>query len=124
MAGRKRKTMMPWTRQLLRRAEVFIGEGEEALAEVFDDHARIAALGLKAVVNVPLLDDEGRCCATFNALGPRPCWLPQEVMSLRLLAVLATPAVRRVAAARVAAARVAAVMNSRGSSGAQQAGRG
>jgi hypothetical protein len=45
--------------------------------------------------------------------------LPQEVMALRLLAVLATPAVRR-----VAAGRMAAVMNNRGPSGTQQVDRG
>lgn len=90
LAGRKRKTLTPWTRQLLLRAEVFVGEGEAALAEVFDDHALIAALGLRAVVNVPLLED-GRCVATFNVLGTRPRWEPREIAFVRLLALLATP---------------------------------
>lgn len=97
VAGRKRKTLTPWTRQLLRRAEIFIGEGEAALAQVFDDHALITGLGLRSVVNVPLLDDAGRCFATFNALGPRSHWLPREVLAVSLLATLATPAVRRAA---------------------------
>lgn len=95
VAGRKRKSMTPWTQQLLRRAEIFIGEGEEALAQVFDDHSLISRLGLRAVVNVPMLDGAGRCFATFNALGPRAHWLPAEVLALRLLATLATPAVLR-----------------------------
>lgn len=90
VAGRKRKTLTPWTRQLLLRAEVFVGEGEAALADVFDDHGLIAALGLRAVVNVPLLED-GRCVATFNVLGTRPCWEPREIATVRLLALLATP---------------------------------
>lgn len=90
VAGRKRKTITPWARQLLRRGEVFIGEGDATLAEVFDDHAQIASLGLHAVVNVPVLAG-GRCVATFNVLGARPQWQPQEVMLARLLAVLATP---------------------------------
>ena len=94
VAGRKRKTLTPWTRQLLLRGELFIGEGDAALAEVFDDHALIAALGMRAIVNVPLLD-EGRCFATFNVLGTRPHWRPQEVALLRLLALLATPWVLR-----------------------------
>jgi GAF domain-containing protein len=94
VAGRKRKKLTPWTRQLLMRAEVFVGEGETALAEVFDDHALIAALGLRAVVNVPLLED-GRCAATFNVLGTRARWAPQEVALVRLLALLATPWVWR-----------------------------
>lgn len=90
VAGRKRKTMTPWTQQLLVRAEVFVGEGPAALAEVFDDHALIARLDMRAIVNVPLLE-KGRCVATFNALGARPHWRPQEVALLRLLALLATP---------------------------------
>ena len=98
VGGRKRKTMTPWTRQLLRRGELFVGEGDAVLREVFDDHARIASLGLHAVLNVPLLD-AGRCLATFNVLGSRPRWLPQERLLVQLLAVLATPWVLRAAAA-------------------------
>ena len=105
LAGRKRKTLTPWTQQLMRSAEVFVGEGVQALAHVFDDHSVITGLGMQAVVNVPLLDDAGCCFATFNALGPRPSWLPQEVLALRLLATLATPAVRRAVNGAVAEGR-------------------
>lgn len=97
VAGRKRKPMTPWARQLLRRGEVFVGEGDAALAAVFDDHAQIASLGLRAVINVPLLAGR-RCVATFNVLGSRPQWQPHEVMLARLLAVLATPWVLQSAA--------------------------
>jgi GAF domain-containing protein len=45
------------------------------------------------VVNVPLLED-GRCAATFNVLGTRARWTPQEIALVRLLALLATPWVR------------------------------
>lgn len=96
VAGRKRKAMTPWACQLLRRGEVFVGEGDTALAAVFDDHALIALLGLRAVINVPLFA-AGRCFATFNLLGARPQWQPHEVMLARLLAVLATPWVLQVA---------------------------
>lgn len=91
VGGRKRKTLTPWTRQLLRGAQMFVGEGDAALREVFDDHARIASLGLHAVANVPLLDASGRCAATFNLLGVRPTWQPQELALVQLLALLATP---------------------------------
>ena len=91
VGGRKRKAMTPWTRQLLRRGEVYVGEGEAALREVFDDHERIAALGLRAVVNVPMLDAAGRCRATFNLLGVRPAWRADELALVQLLGVLATP---------------------------------
>ena len=91
IGGRKRKTLTPWTRQLLRGAQIFVGEGDAALSEVFDDHALIASLGLRAIVNVPLLDARGRCVATFNLLGTRPTWQPQELALVQLLALLATP---------------------------------
>ncbi|MDH6590216.1 hypothetical protein M2165_000105 [Variovorax sp. TBS-050B] len=97
VGGRKRKAMTGWTRQLLRRGELFVGEGEAALREVFDDHERIAGLGLRAVVNVPLLDAGGRCRATFNLLGVRGVWAPGELALVELLGVLAAPWVLGVA---------------------------
>ncbi len=98
VGGGKTKTLTPWSRQLLQRGEVFVGEGDAALAQVFDDHARIASLGLHAVVNVPLLRD-GRCAATFNVLGTRSRWQPPEIALIELLALLATPYVLRRSAA-------------------------
>jgi hypothetical protein len=94
VGGGKTKTLTPWSRQLLQRGEVFVGEGDEALAQVFDDHARIASLNLHAVVNVPLLR-AGRCAATFNVLGVRPGWQPHEIAAIELLGLLAAPYVLR-----------------------------
>ena len=105
VAGRKSKAMTPWARQLLQHCEVFVGEGDAILAEVFDDHVLIASLGLHAVVNVPLLAG-GRCVATFNVLGARPQWQPQEVTLARLLAVLAAPWVLQAAAGQVASSLI------------------
>lgn len=98
VGGGKTKTLTPWSRQLLQEARVFVGEGDAALARVFDDHARIAALDLHAVVNVPITR-AGRCVATFNVLGPRPRWLARELAAIRLLALLAAPQVLAAAAA-------------------------
>ena len=90
VAGRKRKTLTAWTRQLVQRGEVFVGEGDAALTTAFDDHARILGLGLHAVINVPLLA-EGRCVALFNVLGTRSQWQSHEVEVARLLANLSKP---------------------------------
>ncbi|MDL9999640.1 GAF domain-containing protein [Variovorax sp. J22P240] len=95
VAGRKRKSWTPWALQLLGRAEVFVGEGTDALKEAFSDHALIASLGLRSIVNVPLMDDCGDCFATFNVLTHRDKWEPRDVIAIRLLALLATPAVAR-----------------------------
>jgi GAF domain-containing protein len=97
VAGRKLKSMTPWTRQLLLQAQVFVGEGDADLAQAFDDHRLIASLGWRAVVNVPVLGAGQRCIATFNALGPRARWRSGEVLTLRLLAALAGPAIARAA---------------------------
>lgn len=98
VAGRKRKTLTPWTQQLLRRAEVFVGEGADALDAVFDDHRLISSMGLHAVVNVPLVQPGGRCFATFNVLGTRPRWTAVEILQIEMLAAMALPAVARHAA--------------------------
>ena len=90
VAGLKRKTLTSWARHLLLRHEVFVGEGAGVLAVVFDDHPRIAALGLCSVVNVPLLIG-ARCVATFNVLGSQAQWRASDVALIRLLALLATP---------------------------------
>lgn len=94
VAGRKRKPLTPWTRQLLVRGEPFVGEGRDALAAVFDDHALIDSLGLQSVINVPLFQGDGPCFATFNVLGRQPQWPVGALETARLLAVLSTPAVQ------------------------------
>lgn len=97
VGGRKHKALTPWSEQLLLRAEVFVGEGVEVLRQVFDDHALIESLGLQAVVNVPLLDTQGRCFATFNVLGTSAQWTQTQRMWILLLATLATPVVKQAA---------------------------
>lgn len=96
VGGRKRKRPSAWTGQLLVRGEVFIGEGEASLAEVFDDVALITSLGLRSVINVPMIGG-GRVRATFNLLGTRPRWQPHEVAAVRVLALLARPFALRLA---------------------------
>ena len=94
VGGRKRKANTPWTDHLLRQGRVFIGEGQAALQHAFDDHKTIWSLGLHGVVNVPLLSESGLCFATFNVLGAHDTWHTDQVAFIRLLALLATPAVR------------------------------
>ncbi len=91
VAGRKRKTLTPWTRQLLLSSEIFIGEGQAALQQVFDDHGLILSMGLQSVLNVPLVRSDGRCFATFNVLGTRARWSALEKQQIELLAALASP---------------------------------
>lgn len=98
VGGRKRKLRTAWTEQLLVRGEVFIGEGEASLAAVFDDAALITSLGLRSVINVPLMS-AGRTRATFNVLGTRPQWQAHEIATVRLLALVAQPFIFRMVSA-------------------------
>src|SRR5690606_16345781 len=58
--GGKDKRGTPWGRHVLLEKKVFIGEGEEAIRGFFNDHRAIAALGLRSVINVPLVA-RGQC---------------------------------------------------------------
>lgn len=91
VAGHKVKTLTDWTRQLLVRGEVFVGEGAGALATVFDDHRLIQSMGLNAVINVPLVHADGRCFATFNALGTNERWSAEDRLLIELLAAFSQP---------------------------------
>lgn len=95
VAGRKRKTMTPWTEQLFRQARTYVGEGDQAITEVFGDSALILSMGLRAFVNVPLVTPQGQCFATLNVLGPRARWQRHELLLIELMAALAQPAVAR-----------------------------
>ncbi|SCB19025.1 GAF domain-containing protein [Cupriavidus alkaliphilus] len=99
VGGRKSKGDSAWRRQLLERGEVFVGEGDAALAAVFDDVQVIRGLGCTAVVNVPLCY-QSRVIGTFNYLADRSAWPVAELAALRVLAALATPAVHALLAAR------------------------
>ena len=99
VGGRKSKGDSAWRRQLLERGELFIGEGDAALAAVFDDVQVIRGLGCTAVVNVPLCC-QSRVIGTFNYLADRSAWPVAELAALRVLAALATPAVHALLAAR------------------------
>jgi GAF domain-containing protein len=76
LAGRKPKRDTAWGRQVLLERRVFVGD-EAAIRQHFDDHALIASLGLRSIVNVPILLG-GACVGTLNFLwaeaGLRPEW--------------------------------------------------
>lgn len=93
VGGSKFKADTPWTRTVLQRGEVFVGEGDAALAEAFDDIDRIRGLGLRSALNVPLIRQR-RCVGTFNVLRAVERWLDDEIVDIRLLAELTSPSVR------------------------------
>jgi hypothetical protein len=86
--GVKHKRYTPWTQTLFVRGQPFVAAGAEAMARAFDDYEQMAAMGIDAVVNVPLLK-ENLCYATFNVFGTGGPWQPHQVLALRLLALAA-----------------------------------
>lgn len=93
IGGRKRKRDTPWGRQVLVERRPFIGEGEAAIRDAFDDHALILGLGLRSCVNIPIVFG-GRCLGTLNVLTRRDRVTAEEVALCRDLARLATPALQ------------------------------
>ena len=73
VGGYKDKPDSGWTRQVLMRGERYVGEGEAALAWAFDDHVRIASLGLRCVINQPLIL-QAQVVGTLNLLATAERW--------------------------------------------------
>ena len=86
--GVKRKTFTHWTETLFVRGQPFVAAGEDAMARAFEDYDQMKALGINAVVNIPLLKDN-LCYATFNVFGSNGAWPAEKVLGLRLLALSA-----------------------------------
>ncbi|WP_094807009.1 MULTISPECIES: GAF domain-containing protein [Bordetella] len=88
--GSKRKAGTEWGRQVLLEQRLFIGQGSEAIRQAFDDHAAIAALGLRSVINVPVVA-RGVCLGTANFLMTADVVTPEQVAAARLAGLLAVP---------------------------------
>ncbi|WP_459614813.1 GAF domain-containing protein [Bordetella sp. 2513F-2] len=88
--GTKDKRGMPWGRHVLLEQRVYVGEGEDAIRASFDDHQAIVALGLRSVINVPLVV-RGQCLGTLNFLMPDPAVGAFKVACARLAGQFVLP---------------------------------
>ena len=89
VGGAKPKRDTDWGRQVLLETRVFVGEGEAAIRAHFADHALIAGLGLRSIVNVPVVL-RGECRGTVNFLWPEDRVPPARVAMAELLGLAAT----------------------------------
>ena len=87
VGGAKPKRDTEWGRHVLLQARVFVGEGEAAIRAHFADHALIAALGLRSIVNVPVVL-RGECRGTVNFLWPEEAVTPARVAMAELLGLV------------------------------------
>ncbi|OZI68098.1 GAF domain-containing protein [Bordetella genomosp. 1] len=88
--GSKDKAGTPWGQRVLLDHEVFVGAGVDAIRAFFDDHDAIARLGLRSVINVPVVH-AGQCLGTFNFLMPFEQPDASHVHAARLAGALALP---------------------------------
>lgn len=65
VGGRKQKRATAWGQHVLIEKRVFIGEGDAAIRERFDDHALMRELGVHSIVNVPVVW-RGACLGVLN----------------------------------------------------------
>jgi hypothetical protein len=92
--GRKKKRETAWGVHVLIERRVFVGEGEEAIRSAFEDHPLILSLGLRSVVNVPVVV-AGRCRGTLNFLCERATLSQTDVAAASLLSLVAAPVLVR-----------------------------
>lgn len=91
VGGRKAKRDTEWGRHVLTERQVLVGEGEAALRAAFDDHATIFGLGLRSMINVPVVYAD-TCLGTMN-FSFRSEKVPADAMATAMaLALIATPA--------------------------------
>ncbi len=90
VGGSKNKAGTAWGKQVLHERRLYIGEGEDAIRQSFDDHTTIRALGLRSVINVPVVS-RGVCLGTMNLLMTAETVHPHMVQWARLAGLMATP---------------------------------
>jgi hypothetical protein len=71
VGGRKAKRDTSWAAHVLSERRTFVGAGDAAIRAAFDDHETIRSLGLRSIINVPVVAGEA-CVGTLNFLMRRP----------------------------------------------------
>lgn len=92
LSGRKTKRDSAWSRQVLLRGEPHFAADAQGIGAAFDDAEKILALGVGALINVPVREAAGgRVIGTLN-FGREPGgYAPEDVERALALAPLAAP---------------------------------
>jgi GAF domain-containing protein len=90
VGGSKNKSGTAWGRQVLHERRLFIGQGEDAIRQSFDDHTVIHQLGLRSVINVPVVARD-TCLGTLNFLMRADTVDATMIQWAQLAGLLATP---------------------------------
>jgi len=91
VGGSKEKRGTDFGQHVLVERRIFVGEGAAAIREAFEDHEIINSLGVRSIINVPIvLCDE--CLGTINFSMVSERVSPTQVGAARLSALLAATA--------------------------------
>ena len=91
VGGRKHKKSTAWGQQVLLDRRVFVGEGDQAIMEFFDDHALMRALGVHSIVNVPVVWC-GACLGVLNFASPHPRFEARQIAMAKMFGLVAVAA--------------------------------
>ena len=92
LSGRKTKRDTGWSRQVLERGEPHFAADERAVRASFEDAETIFALGVGALINVPVREaSRGTVIGTLNFGREAGGYLPEDVERALALAALAAP---------------------------------
>ena len=91
VGGHKNKKATAWGQQVLIERQLFMGEGEAAIRAAFDDHALMHSLGVRSIVNVPVVWRDA-CLGVLNFACPLPRVEASQVAMARIFGLVAVPA--------------------------------
>lgn len=91
VGGRKSKRGLPWSELVLVRGEQYVGRDAAALRWAFEEHEKLAGMGLGAVINTPVLYG-GRCLGTFNILDAESRFSDEDTAAAAIIAQFLVPA--------------------------------
>ena len=91
IGARKSKRQTNWAQYVLKDRQVFVGEGPLEMAAAFDDQERMASLGIRSIINVPVVVRE-QSVGVLNFARSDVRVSAEEIAVGRLLGIAATVA--------------------------------
>jgi GAF domain-containing protein len=91
VSGRKPMGKTPWGEHVLRNAKPYLGRNADDIRWAFFDHALIESMGLRSVVNIPVIYD-GLCLGAMTLLDAENHYDERHVEALTPYAQLLIPA--------------------------------
>jgi len=91
VGSRKSKQQTNWAKYVLKERQVFVGEGPLEMAAAFDDQERMASLGVRSIINVPVVIGD-RIAGVLNFARGETRVQAQDLALGRLLGIVATAA--------------------------------